>query len=377
MLTNLSVQKCGSYESALVRQALLDVLEPLGGLDFVHPGMKIGIKCNLCIAKKPETAAVTHPVPVAELAKLLLEKGAEVIVGDSPGEPFTLPVLNTVYRVSGYKTIEEAGAILNRDTSYSTVTFPEGVTVKSFECCSWIQSCDVLINFSKLKSHGLFGMTAAVKNLFGIVPGTVKSECHFRYPDYTDFSNMLVDLCEYAKPVLHLCDAIDIMEGNGPTAGTPLHLGLLIGGKSPYEMDRFCAKLLGFKEEEIPYLTVAKRRNLLSENSPDDPDFFPALSGFTKSGATCNWFYPDEKDSFIRKTAKNAIYHLLRSKPGVTDSCTACGRCARNCPAKAIRIENGKAVISRNKCILCFCCQEFCPTGAMKAKRPLVARIIT
>ena len=39
-------------------------------------------------------------------------------------------------------------------------------------------------------------------------------------------------------------------------------------------------------------------------------------------------------------------------------------------------MENKKAVIHRDKCIRCFCCQEFCPTGAMKVKRTLIARIL-
>ena len=34
------------------------------------------------------------------------------------------------------------------------------------------------------------GMTAAVKNLYGVIPGTVKSEYHFRYPDPMAFANV-------------------------------------------------------------------------------------------------------------------------------------------------------------------------------------------
>ena len=39
--------------------------------------------------------------------------------------------------------------------------------------------------------------------------------------------------------------------------------------------------------------------------------------------------------------------------------------------------KNGKkkAVIDRDKCIRCFCCQEFCPTGAMKVHRTWIARL--
>ena len=35
-----------------------------------------------------------------------------------------------------------------------------------------------------------------------------------------------------------------------------------------------------------------------------------------------------------------------------------------------------KAVIDRKKCVRCFCCQEFCPTGAMRVQRTLIARML-
>jgi Fe-S-cluster-containing hydrogenase component 2 len=53
-----------------------------------------------------------------------------------------------------------------------------------------------------------------------------------------------------------------------------------------------------------------------------------------------------------------------------------CGVCANICPPKTIEIKNKKAVIHRDKCIRCFCCQEFCPVGAMKVKRTAVARLV-
>ena len=39
------------------------------------------------------------------------------------------------------------------------------------------------------------------------------------------------------------------------------------------------------------------------------------------------------------------------------------------------QIENGRAHIDRGRCIHCFCCQEFCPRGAMQVHRTVIARI--
>ena len=375
--SRVSVVPCGDYEAATVRRALETALEEAGGLDWVRPGMRVGIKLNLCAALRPEKAATTHPVMAAELTRLLRARGAQVVLGDSPGEPFTAVVLNRIYGATGMKLAEEAGGELNRDFSHVTVEVPQGKTLRSFGYSSWLAGCDEVINFCKLKSHGLFGMTAAVKNLYGVVPGTMKSEYHFRYSDPMKFAHMLVDLNEYVRPRLCLCDAVDIMEGNGPTQGTVRPLGLLLAGRDPYAMDRLCAWLLGLREEEILYLTAARQRGLLvEEGAPEEAWSQYRLEDFRRSGATASWFVSNPQDGPGRKLMKKAMTVLFRSRPALGEGCTGCGACARLCPAGAIQIQNRRAVIHRKKCVRCFCCQEFCPSGAMQVHRTLVARLL-
>ncbi len=368
---------CRDYESASVRRALEAAIRAAGGLDWVKKGMRIGIKLNLCAAKKPEEAATTHPALAAELTRMLTERGAEVVLGDSPGGPFVAPLMHRLYEATGLKLCEEAGGILNGDFGYTEVDFPEGKSLRRFAYVDWLRSCDEVINFCKLKSHGMMGMTAAVKNLYGVIPGTHKSEYHYRYEDPMRFADMLVDLNEYVKPRLSLCDAVEIMEGNGPTMGTPRHLGLVLACRDPYRLDRLCAALLGLKEKEIPYLEAAKRRGLLAEAEPEIGAMAApyALTDFRRSGATASWFARSEEDRGLRKIAKQAMYVLFRSRPVPGRECTGCGKCARDCPAKAITIRGGRASIRRSACIRCFCCQEFCPTGAMKVRRSLAAKL--
>lgn len=49
----------------------------------------------------------------------------------------------------------------------------------------------------------------------------------------------------------------------------------------------------------------------------------------------------------------------------VSDNCLNCGRCATNCPEKAIVIENNKPVWRKKKCTLCFSCLHRCPANAI------------
>lgn len=374
-----AIVSCESYDSGTVRRALEEAIGQAGGLDWVTPGMRVGVKLNLCAGLRPERAATTHPVMAAELTKLITERGAHVVLGDSPGEPFTAVVLNRIYGVTGMRLCEEAGGELNRDFSHRTAEYPDAVTAKSFEYCRWLDGCDAVISFCKLKSHGLMGMTAAVKNIYGVIPGTVKSEYHFRYPDPMAFAEMMVDLNEYVKPRLYLCDAVETMEGNGPTQGTPRHMGALLAGTDPYRMDRLCARLVNVEERELLYLEAAKRRGLLSaDGAPDDIERAAAfrIEDFRRSGATSSWFALDPDDTALRRLLKKGLAALMRSRPKLYDGCIGCGHCAGLCPAGAITIRGKKAVIDRKKCVRCFCCQEFCPTGAMRVQRTAVARLL-
>ena len=375
-MSSVSVVSCPDYSPETVEKALSSVLKPLGGLDFVTPGMKVIIKANLVSMMKPESAATTHPELLYALCKMLIAKGASVIVGDSPGGLYTSSYVNAVYAATGIKKVLETGAKLNQDFSHRHAENPGAHTLKSLEYTSYLDNADVIINFCKLKTHGMMGMSACVKNMFGVIPGIFKPEYHYLYPDHPVFANMLVDLNVRFPQRLVIVDAVTGMEGNGPTAGTPRHIGALIASDSPYDCDRVCAKILGIDENELETVTASKNRNLTTDytlfgdlSSLIVPDF--KLVRTRKDTA----FYQNSSGLFSRLLGK-FIRKALMSIPKVKKkSCIGCKKCKEICPAKAIVMKNKKPVIDRNACIRCFCCQEFCPGGAMKVKRPLVAKL--
>ena len=77
MFEPVAVAECRSYLPEVCAPALRGVIEAIDGLDFVKPGMKIGIKVNLIAALKPERAATTHFELVCALCDLIREKGAK------------------------------------------------------------------------------------------------------------------------------------------------------------------------------------------------------------------------------------------------------------------------------------------------------------
>ncbi len=373
---DVSIVRCADYGEETCERALREVLVPFGGLDWVRPGMRVVIKANLVSAMKPEKAATTHPALLAALTRMLRERGANVVIGDSPGGTFAAPHLNAVYRVCGLSEAEAAGAELNRDFSQKEADLPEAHTAKHITYTGYLDGADAIISFCKLKSHGMLSLSAATKNLFGAIPGIIKPEYHYRYPDPMDFADMLIDLNEFFLPKLYLVDAVQSMEGNGPTAGTPKYMGALLAGTNPHKIDLLCAKLIGLEAKNVPTLRAAQERGLTPASAEElevsgNAEEFVCKDFVTVQRGTGTDFGA-QKGKLLGAAAKT----VLRARPKLKRSrCVGCGVCRNTCPAHAIVIEKGKAKIDRRACIRCFCCQEFCPKGAMRVHRTWVARI--
>ena len=360
---------CRDYTPAHCRKAL----EAVADLSWVKPGMLVGIKANLVHAAKPEEAATTHPALLKALTELLIERGAQVVIGDSPGGLYTEAALGRVYRLCG---LTDTGAVLNHDFSVKAVTNPAGHVMKNFTYTAWLDGCDAIINFSKLKAHGMMAMTAAVKNLFGAIPGTMKPEYHYRYPDPLDFAHMLVDIQQYVKPRLHIVDAVTCMEGNGPTAGTPRDLGLVLACENPYDLDHVCARLIGLNPETVLTQQAALSRGLVSDTQFPD-ELLPYCKQDFKVPPTKSNIFKSILPGKAGDLLGSAIGKVIAPRPTLNrDTCVSCGKCQSMCPAKAITMRHGLPHIHRDKCIGCFCCQEFCPKGALEARRPWIAKVL-
>ncbi len=380
MKKKVSVLKCSNYNYKNIKKILLKSIEDLGGLDkYVNKSERVLLKVNLLAKRKPEEAVTTHPAFVRALAEIFIENGNQVLIGDSPGGPFTEKILTSLYSGTGIKDVaEKTGAKLNFNVASKQKENPHGLLLKNLTVTSMIDDVDKIISVSKLKTHRMMTFTGAVKNMFGIVPGLIKGEYHLNMKDYNTFGSALVDVCMCANPVLSFMDGIEAMEGEGPAAGTVRKMNTIIASESPYHLDKVACTLIGLDLKKVPTILSCIERGICCDGLKD-----VELKGIPIEKLMIKDFVIPETSMLSLKILSSPIFSkffntYLQPKPVFNkELCVGCKVCAKNCPAKVIKMKNKKPVVLLKDCIRCCCCQELCPKKAVSIHRPTLLKKIT
>jgi ferredoxin len=259
------------------------------------------------------------------------------------------------------------------------VVFPGGAQNKRFHIARSALSAGFIVNLPKLKTHGLTGMTGALKNMFGVIPGNRKAEFHLRHPDPVSFSRMLVDLNALMKAPLAVMDAVQAMEGNGPSGGKIVEVGLLIVSRDPVAMDAVACRIMGMDPMSLPLIALAEKAGL-GAALEDRIELRGAGSrparrrAFERAGRSPGSAVPP----FLLRFAKRIAVARPVIDPG---RCARCGQCIKACPSKPPGLgrqdSTGVPRYNYGACIRCYCCQEICPEGAISLKTPLLGRALT
>ncbi len=376
-MSQVYIAKCPDYGTETVEAALhqsLQVLQP--STPLFQPGQRVVLKPNLLQAQPPEKAVTTHPTLVAAVARWVRQAGAMPIIADSPVGLFSAQRLRRLYEVTGMTdAAKEGGAELNYDTSSVQISCPEGRAAKALDAARVMVEADAIISLPKLKTHDLMQFTGAIKNLFGTVPGVIKATYHARYPAVERFSAMLIDIVSVYRPALTIMDAVVGMEGDGPSAGDPRCIGLLLASTDTIAVDVIATHLIGIKPSSVPSIAAAMRRGLTTAQIQDievsGNDLAEVqVTGFKlpRTGGPHVLMIPDRVPGWITKQ--------LLAWPQAGSDCTACGTCVDSCPVEAITIVDGQARMDLEPCIRCYCCHEVCPEDAVELHQPLLGRLL-
>lgn len=367
-----------AHVSAAVKEALASLL-PGGLAQLVKPGNLVAVKVNMLMGKTPERAITTHPALVAAVCREVKQCGGQALIIDSPGGPYTPALLKMAYEKCGFAAVAaETGAMLNYDTAVEKVSRNTGAPVTVAELLAPAVKADVLINLPKLKTHGLTTMTCAVKNMFGLIPGLTKIEYHMRTPKLNDFCAALVGIAELAAPELTIVDAIEAMEGEGPSGGRPKHLGYVLASLDMHALDMVAATVMGLKPEDVPTLAIAQQLGLIPKGLAEVEirGVHPVSHKFAMPSASIRTHLLDQ---FLPRVIADRVAQHLQPRPRFSaETCTLCGFCVNSCPPKALTIKKGQVPeVDLKECIRCFCCQELCPQHAIDVQRSFLSRMLT
>lgn len=369
-MSELSFLHTDSYNETDLQSAVQRHFELLN--IQIAPDARVVIKPNLIMRCGPERAATTHPAIVEAVVRQLQAMGVrDITIADSPGGLYTPQLLAAAYAATGMETVaKQYGVKLNTAVGSRELRGADAALCRTFDIIDPVADADCVINLCKLKTHCMTMLSCGVKNLFGCIPGLLKPQLHYRFPDTDAFARMLIDLSLLVRPALTIVDAVMAMEGNGPTGGRARPLGFTAAARFDglYALDLVMAHLIGLTPRYVPTVADAIGRGLC----PCDWSQAVVL-GDTLPPPFDDFLPPDSKRLDFTNNIPAPLAVLVRRiqpklapRPHVRPrDCVGCGRCAESCPAKTIQIKNKKAKINLSNCIHCFCCQEMCPVRAI------------
>jgi len=255
---NLFAEGDGLPDMVAVKNGEPDIMfdramDAYGGMTrFVKNGATVVVKPNMSWNRPPEMAATTNPGLVKKVVQSCLEAGAkQVYVFDHTCADWKMSYENSGVQESA----QRAGAVVlpaNDSKDYVAVENPGAETLKRFKVHEQLMNADVLINVPVLKHHGSTGMTAAMKNLMGLVDDR-------RFYHKNGLNQCIAEFCLYKKPTLNIVDAYLVTMSNGPQRARPQDLKLmkyLMVSTDIVAIDTASAKILGKKPENIKHVQI-------------------------------------------------------------------------------------------------------------------------
>lgn len=217
-------------------------------------GKTVLLKPNL-VDYLPEDAINTHPMLVMAAVEAFRRLGAKaVVVAEGPGHQRDTQL---VLSQSGYEKSLRDEKIrfvdLNRDDLIGTPLRATYTGMKRLWLPRTALIADFLVSMPKIKTHHWSGVTLAMKNMFGIVPGArygwPKNILHWK-----GIQESILDVCATVPIHFVIADGIMAMEGNGPLNGTPRPLGRVVLADDPVAADAICAQLMGLDPEKVAHI---------------------------------------------------------------------------------------------------------------------------
>ena len=266
--------------------AVEEAIDLLGGIETVAKGKeRIMLKPNL-VAEGPDFT--TKPEVIKTLVRLMKAAGKEVFIGEGSaaaggfnakeGEVYRTKnrtILNGmqqhVFDQLGYTQMANSMRIplVNLHVGEMVnVPVPGGFAFDKITLHRSLTDIDLLCSVPMMKTHSLATVTLGMKNLIGLYPGSVYASVRAWVHELAAKAGSrgvayeIVDMVRANKLGLTVVDGSMAMEGNGPTEGDVVKMGVIVAGTNPLATDMVAAHIMGFRKEEVPTFVVAQRAGM-------------------------------------------------------------------------------------------------------------------
>ncbi|MGA3059307.1 MAG: DUF362 domain-containing protein [Candidatus Bathyarchaeia archaeon] len=210
---------------------------------------KIFVKPNM---SHPEylPGVVTCPKLLGKLVGLLRDGASEVVVGESNG--FNYPC-NSAFEKTGIEAAvkQAGGSVINlSEDKVVKIKFQTNSALKELFLPKTVLDADAVVDLPLMKTHEFAMYSGAIKNLFGCVPSNRRIYLHPYLPE------VFYRLYSVLKPQLTIMDARVGIEGNGPTKGKPVKMGLMLTSNDALAIDITAAEImeLDWKQTYLHYI---------------------------------------------------------------------------------------------------------------------------
>ncbi len=320
------------------------------------------IKPNVLRASFAEQHIVTNPAVLRVVVEKVESMGPKSItVGDNPGM-FAYGANEKAFTQSGLMDAAK-GYYQNIGTEAKEVDFVQGF-LDGLLVSRAVLEADIVISLPKFKTHGLTVISGAIKNSYGIIPGSRKADLHAKSGNPLKFSEIMVEVFKVRIPDLFILDAVVGMEGNGPGSPELRYIGQIMAADNAVALDATIARTMEVDPQSLPFLEISRKQGL-GEYAAEKIDIHGDLKPIE------GYKLPPK----VERTPESSqdVLEFFQSRTNMRpiankELCTACEDCIKICPVSALNMVDGLPLVNKDICIACFCCQELCSETAITLK---------
>jgi uncharacterized protein (DUF362 family) len=252
-ISRVAILKAENYSKEL----LTSIQDGIKAFSLQVTNRRVLLKPNL-VEYERDNVINTHPKVIGAAIEAFRRLGAkEVIVGEGPGHRRDTDGLLIASGLFPYLRDTSTSFVdLNLDNIRRLPLQSRFMNIESLYFAESALNSDLVVSMPKLKTHHWAGMTLAMKNLFGIVPG-VKYGWPKNFLHWHGINESIIDINSTVPPHFIIVDGIVGMEGNGPIQGKPKSVGVLVFGNDPVAVDSTCTRIVGLNPARIEYLQKA------------------------------------------------------------------------------------------------------------------------